>query len=135
MSRQNPRTARWIGRALAVGTLLAGMVGWAAPAGAQIFDPAFSASTNGVVQAIAVQADGKVLLGGSFTQVNGVARAGLARLNADGSLDTAFTTVVTGGVGLDYSIVYAIKVLADGRILVAGNFFHLSESPSRTSRV
>jgi Domain of unknown function (DUF5122) beta-propeller/Tetratricopeptide repeat len=74
-----------------VGGMVAGLLGLAAPARAQIFDPAFSAATNGAVRAIAVQADGKVLLGGIFTQVNGVARAGLARLNVDGSLDTAFT--------------------------------------------
>ena len=46
-----------------------------------------SIDPNGVVQSTVVQPDGKILLGGSFTSINGVARNRLARLNADGSLD------------------------------------------------
>jgi len=37
-----------------------------------------------------VQPDGKVLIQGDFARVNGVDRFRLARLNADGSLDTGF---------------------------------------------
>ncbi|HEX7653208.1 MAG TPA: hypothetical protein VF607_06855, partial [Verrucomicrobiae bacterium] len=36
------------------------------------------------------QADGKILVAGKFWYVNGMRRPGLARLNADGSLDSAF---------------------------------------------
>ena len=46
--------------------------------------------TNGFVSALALQHDGKVLLGGSFTTVNGQLRNRIARLNADGSLDATF---------------------------------------------
>ena len=41
----------------------------------------------GLVLAIALQPDGKVLIGGYFSLVDGVARNNIARLNADGSLD------------------------------------------------
>jgi len=47
------------------------------------------------VWATAMQPDGKVLIGGDFTHVNGQTRDYLARLNADGSLDTAFNPGTT----------------------------------------
>ncbi len=57
-------------------------------------DSAFSTSqgsgANAPVRAAAVQPDGKVVIGGDFTAINGVTRNYLARLNADGSLDTSF---------------------------------------------
>ena len=40
--------------------------------------------------ATAVQPDGKILIGGVFTTVLGVTRNNIARLNTDGTLDTAF---------------------------------------------
>ena len=69
----------------------------AAPAAAQLFGPAFNTSATGDVNTIAVQADGKVLLGGAFTQVNAVTHSRLARVNADGSLDATFTASITTG--------------------------------------
>jgi len=57
-------------------------------------DTAFSTTkgsgANAAVRAVAVQADGKVIIGGDFTKIDGVTRNYLARLNADGSLDTSF---------------------------------------------
>jgi len=70
---------------------------------------------SGLVFATAVQSDGKILIGGQFTTVLGVARSNIARLNTDGTLDTAFNPNAN-------DIVYAIAVLADGKILAAGNF-------------
>ena len=76
-------------------------------------------STRGVF-CMALQADGKILCGGQFSQVAGVARNGFARVNADGSLDTAFnpSTLPT-----NFS---AVAVQADGKILVGGGFSTLS---------
>jgi uncharacterized delta-60 repeat protein len=101
-----------------------GVLALAVPAAAQVFDPTFNATTNGAVHAIAVQADGKVIVGGAFTQVNAVTHGRLARLNADGSLDATFTTGVTAG-----SNVYALAVLPDGHILVGGDFSQLAGIP------
>lgn len=56
------------------------------------------------------------MLGGSFSQVNGVARGGVARLNPDGSLDPSFTATVSGGT------VSALTVQADGKVVVGGAF-------------
>ena len=45
-----------------------------------------------------LQADGKILVGGTFFNVNSTSRAGLARLNSDGTLDTAFYPNPNAGV-------------------------------------
>jgi uncharacterized delta-60 repeat protein len=76
------------------------------------------AGTNGAVQAIAVQPDGKVLIGGAFTRVNGEPRGFVARLNVDGSLDRGF---LAGLVGTDGEV-DAIAVQPDGRVLIGGQF-------------
>lgn len=69
---------------------------------------------------LAEQSDGKILIGGRFTQVNGVARQSLARLNADGGLDTTFA----GGAFRQSGVgdVTRILIQPDGRIIVAGDF-------------
>ncbi len=50
----------------------------------------FNPGVAGQVHALAVQADGKILVGGSFTALGGQARTNLARLNPDGTLDLSF---------------------------------------------
>ena len=66
---------------------------------------------------IALQTDGKVLIGGSFTDYNGITRQRLARLNADGALDATFDTALGAN-----NAVQSLVVQPDGKILVAGNF-------------
>jgi uncharacterized delta-60 repeat protein len=82
------------------------------------FDPGTGA--NAGVQAVAVQADGKVLIGGSFITVDDVARTSIARLNVDGSLDTSFDPDLIAGTGGDW--VNAVAVQADGKVLIGGHF-------------
>ena len=79
------------------------------------FDPGSGAS--GTVQAIAIQPDGKILLGGEFITCNSVARSRVARLNPDGSVDMGFDP----GAGAS-NTVNAIAVQTDGRILIGGAF-------------
>jgi uncharacterized delta-60 repeat protein len=82
-------------------------------------DPSFNPGSgpNVDVDATAVQPDGKVVIGGSFTEVNGVTRNYVARLNANGSLDTTFN-VGSGPSGQ----VYAVALQPDGKILIGGTF-------------
>ena len=89
-------------------------------------DPSFSIGTGfGVpfnnfvmaVTALAVQTDGKILAGGTFTNYNGTLCNGLARLNTDGALDTGFS----GGTRFD-NTVFSLAVQADGKILASGSF-------------
>ena len=76
-------------------------------------------TTGDSVRSLAIQPDGKILVGGYFTTVGGASRASLVRLNADGSVDTTFTPNLTGD-----SIFYVstIVVQPDGKILIAGSF-------------
>ncbi|MGB8370585.1 MAG: Calx-beta domain-containing protein [Limisphaerales bacterium] len=78
-----------------------------------------NSGANDTVRAIVIQNDGRILIGGDFTNVNGVALNRIARLNTDGSLDATFTNNVGAGVN---STVQAIAVQADNRIVVAGQF-------------
>ncbi|HWM26234.1 MAG TPA: delta-60 repeat domain-containing protein [Chthoniobacterales bacterium] len=84
------------------------------------FDP----NVSGSVYAVAVQPDGKILLGGDFHSLapNGgpaVTRNCIARLNPDGTLDATFDPNAGEFGGLT---VMSIALQADGKILVAGNF-------------
>ncbi|HEY0658433.1 MAG TPA: hypothetical protein VGD05_08160, partial [Pyrinomonadaceae bacterium] len=81
-----------------------------------------TASTNGVVTEIVVQTDGKILVGGTFTSVNGVARGNIARLNSDGTLDLSFNT----GGGANTGSINAIAVTSAGKILIGGTFTQFS---------
>ena len=93
------------------------------------FDPAVSGGVDGTeVESLALQPDGKVLVGGNFTMVNGTARHSLARLNPDGSLDSSFDPgIIAGGSsssndGPARTEVHALSLQADGELLVGGNF-------------
>lgn len=81
------------------------------------FNPGTGASD--LVRCIAVQPDQKILVAGDFTNVAGVARARIARLHSDGSVE-GLGTFNTGG-GAD-SNVFAVALQADGRIVLAGDF-------------
>ena len=83
------------------------------------FTASLGSGASDLVRAIAIQTDGGILVGGDFTNFNGVALNHIARLNNDGSLDTNFTANTGGGVN---GSVYAIALQADNCILVAGEF-------------
>ena len=82
-------------------------------------DATFNATVNNTVNDLAVQTDGKVVIGGSFTTVGVTTVGDIARLNVDGTLDAAFTTA--GGVGFN-GTVNTVVLQPDGRILVGGSF-------------
>ena len=74
---------------------------------------------NGEVNAVVVQTDGKIVIGGRFTAVNGIPRNNIARLNADGSLDGAFSEERANGVN---GQINALAIQPDGGIVVGGLF-------------
>lgn len=68
------------------------------------------------VYAIAMQPDGKILLGGSFTTYNGIPVGHVVRLHGNGQRDMTFTTT---GVN---NPVLKINIQKDGKILLSGTF-------------
>jgi uncharacterized repeat protein (TIGR01451 family)/uncharacterized delta-60 repeat protein len=98
-------------------------------------DPAFNPGLGarigddvGTVRAVAVYRNGihtdKIVIGGDFTSYNGTNRAGVARLNIDGSLDTGFD-VGNGANGP----VYAVRIQLDGKVVIAGDFTAVNGVP------
>ena len=73
---------------------------------------------QGSVSGVVLQPDGKLLISGTFSTVNGVARERLARLNPDGSLDATFDA----GSGPDITTGISVTVQADGKAIVTGSF-------------
>ena len=80
------------------------------------------------VYALAVQADGRILIAGGFSWLELANYNGIAQLNPDGAVDTAFATgagtynPVTG----DTDPVYTMKLQPDGQILIGGYFTSFS---------
>lgn len=85
-------------------------------------DQGFLAATgsgfNATVNDLLVQPDGKIVAIGNFTEFNGVARSGIARLNSDGSLDTGFEP----GTGFLGGQPRAVARQSDGSLIVVGGF-------------
>jgi len=70
---------------------------------------------NGQVTFIVLQSDGKAIIGGEFTSINGTARNYIARLNTDGSLDTTYNPNAN-------SYCYGAAIQSDGKAIIGGNF-------------
>jgi uncharacterized delta-60 repeat protein len=82
-------------------------------------DNTFIAGTgfNNVIFTIKVQSDGKILVGGGYTEYNGNSHPYLIRLNSDGSVDNTFNL----GTGLN-GPVYDIILQNDGKKIILGDF-------------
>lgn len=88
------------------------------------FAPVFN-DDNPDVWAIAVQPDGKILVGGSFATVGGQAHQNVVRLDAAGGVDAAFTAATDG-------FVLALALQPDGKILLGGDFQSVNGQPRRS---
>lgn len=78
------------------------------------------ARADATISTLALQADGRIVLGGAFSQVDGVPRFSLARLNANGSLDLSFDP--GEGAHGDEAVVNAIAILSPEFLVVGGAF-------------
>ncbi|MEL0127418.1 MAG: S8 family serine peptidase, partial [Actinomycetota bacterium] len=74
---------------------------------------------DGAGRSVTLQSDGKIIVAGAFTSVNGTAINHIARFNSDGSLDTDFATNVGTGFSAETR---GIAVQSDGKIIVVGDF-------------
>lgn len=103
------------------------LLGWSLSAPAQVsfldssFNPGIGA-TNGLVETVLQQSDGKILVCGNFTTFNGLDRPYIARLNNDGSVDTSFNARPG----------YWVRHMAqqpDGKIVIGGFFTSVAGQP------
>jgi uncharacterized delta-60 repeat protein len=83
------------------------------------FNPGISAPPPGYYTCLAIQADGKILVGGQFNTLGGQSRSCIGRLNPDGTVDSTFNADASAQVT-------TFAVQTDGKILVGGQFGGLS---------
>jgi hypothetical protein len=83
------------------------------------FDPGAGLS-EGEVLAIARQSDGQLIIGGSFSEFNGVPAGGVARLNSEGSFDFGFDPGT--GANRSAATVYSLTIQPDRKVFVGGAF-------------
>ena len=79
-------------------------------------------TTFEAARGVAVQSDGKIVAAG-YTGSGSATDFAVARYNADGSLDTSFSSdgKVTTAIGSASDIAWAMALQSDGKILVAGS--------------
>ena len=87
-----------------------------------VIDSDFNPNALGAIGAVAVQANGQVIVGGSFSSIGGVTVSNLARLNVDGSVDTTFNPSPTG-------LVTAVAIQSNGKIVIGGSFIFVGSTP------
>lgn len=96
-------------------------------------DTTFNPEPNGEVNALAVQPDGKIVIGGAFTQFFGpteptpVPRSGLARVDENGILDADFNPNAYGGIAVIMPVTYPNSTTGPAgnqtqKFLVGGSF-------------
>lgn len=96
-------------------------------------DESFNVGGSGVgpldrILSCAIQADGKILLGGGFiSSYNGVPTRNMIRLNTDGTLDTSFQYPYTYEPST-FGSIHTITVLSSGKIVVTGNRGYATDS-------
>jgi uncharacterized delta-60 repeat protein len=76
------------------------------------------------VSTIALQPDGKMVIGGSFDTINGSSKPKIARLNSDGTVDQNFA-----GIGSVSGTEVDALLFQDSGKLVASGFFSFNTSP------
>lgn len=80
--------------------------------------PLFSSGSSGYVRDAVEQSDGKLVIVGHFTTINGTSVGRIARLNANGSLDSSFNFEEDGF----NNHAFVLRLLSDGSFLVGGQF-------------
>ncbi len=118
-------------RAARIVTVSCTVLAISALARAQSAADGFNPGASGLVNAVVVQPDGKILVGGNFTELGGgsgtTVRRYIGRLHADGSVDASFNPGAN-------STVFDLALQADGKILIAGAFTALGGGFGSTPR-
>ena len=97
-----------------------------------IVDQDFNPGAELLVTSFAIQADGRIIVGGNFTTIGGggtgvTPRENVARLNLDGSIDPTFDPGANG-------MVHALALQTDGHLVIGGKFTHIGGIIGTTDR-
>jgi uncharacterized delta-60 repeat protein len=113
----NKRVNMKLSKACPKALLTAAVILAARTRGEVTVDGSFQASLDryGTVDSVAIDQNGKILIGGTFSEVNGISHQNLARLLTNGAVDNTFEGRVNG-------YVRALQVNPDGAIIVGGSF-------------
>lgn len=84
----------------------------------------FNAGFDNTIYDIAIQTDGKILVCGEFTAGMNIGCGRILRLNIDGSVDNTFQHI-----GAYNNTIRTMKVLANGQILLGGDFTYYNNQP------
>ncbi|MBS0555792.1 MAG: hypothetical protein JSR27_00105 [Proteobacteria bacterium] len=99
-----------------LGVCLVELLAWSgATAQTPFANPSFPLIADGTVNVAAVAANGSIVIGGTFTTVDGQPRQNIARLNANGTLDSTWNPGADGTIS-------ALAIDGAGNIYVGGNF-------------
>ncbi len=79
------------------------------------------AGADGVIYTLAEQPNGKILLGGSFSNYNGQSSQGIVRINTNGTIDPNFNPG-TGATGGANQAIWDIVLQPDGKAVITGSF-------------
>ncbi|VXB96707.1 conserved exported hypothetical protein [Flavobacterium sp. 9AF] len=93
-------------------------------------DSSFNSGTgaNGPIYSVTSQQDGKILIGGEFSNYNGTTVYGIARLNTNGTIDNSFNVNTNAN-----EYIYAINILPNQKIIIGGEFNIIESSVSRSN--
>ncbi|MBA4149841.1 MAG: hypothetical protein H0X66_17135 [Verrucomicrobia bacterium] len=88
-------------------------------------DPTFTSAgvPNDSVRSIALQSDGRIVIAGDFTEVDGSPSSRIARLTSSGALDPTFN----GDIGINDSIL-AMRRRPDGSLVLGGVFSSIAKT-------
>jgi uncharacterized delta-60 repeat protein len=90
----------------------------------ETFNPGHGANQS--IRSVAIQNDGKIIIGGNFTMFDSIPISKIARLNNDGSLDMDFNS----GNGMPGGMVLSVEIQENGKIIVGGGFLQFAGIPS-----
>lgn len=83
-------------------------------------------SIDGSIWTTEIQSDNKILIGGSFKNINNNSKLFIARLNENGTLDTSFNPIIdTNSI---FNKITDVKIQSDGKIIIAGWFSSINGS-------
>ncbi len=96
-----------------------------------IVSPRIVIPTVRTVKALALQEDGKIVVGGDFAKFENLLVNGIVRLNANGSRDSQFMVGTGATSSSGVGTVASVAVAPGGFVLIAGRFEQVNDLPRR----